>query len=162
MWTKHATYLTEHDLKMRNRSGIILIENNKLALIERHRNGLHYFAFPGGGIDEGESLEQAAVREAEEELGVVVGIQQKAAEVFINGNTQHYFLVSRISGDFGTGTGEEFGEYNPAHGTYLPLWISIENVLSKNVLPRELAELVVRCSQEGWANQASQIFSTKK
>ena len=162
MWTKHATYLTEHDLKMRNRSGIILIENNKLALIERHRNGLHYFAFPGGGIDEGESPEQAAVREAEEELGVVVGIQQKAAEVFINGNTQHYFLVSRISGDFGTGTGEEFGEYNPAHGTYLPLWISIENVLSKNVLPRELAELVVRCSQEGWANQASQIFSTKK
>lgn len=147
---------------MRNRSGIILIENNKLALIERHRNGLHYFAFPGGGIDEGESPEQAAVREAEEELGVVVGIQQKAAEVFINGNTQHYFLVSRISGDFGTGTGEEFGEYNPAHGTYLPLWISIENVLSKNVLPRELAELVVRCSQEGWANQASQIFSTKK
>ena len=147
---------------MRNRSGIILIENNKLALIERHRNGLHYFAFPGGGIDEGESPEQAAVREAEEELGVVVGIQQKAADVFINGNTQHYFLVSRISGDFGTGTGEEFGEYNPAHGTYLPLWISIENVLSKNVLPRELAELVVRCSQEGWANQASQIFSTKK
>ena len=162
MWTKHATYLTEHDLKMRNRSGIILIENNKLALIERHRNGLHYFAFPGGGIDEGESPEQAAVREAEEELGVVVGIQQKAAEVFINGNTQHYFLVSRISGDFGTGTGEEYSEYNPAFGTYLPLWIPIENILSKNVLPRELAELVVRCSQEGWANKAAQLFSKKK
>jgi hypothetical protein len=30
---------------MRNRSGIILIEDNKLALIERHRNGLHYFIF---------------------------------------------------------------------------------------------------------------------
>lgn len=162
MWTKHATYLTEHDLKMRNRSGIILIENNKLALIERHRNGLHYFAFPGGGIDEGESPEQAAVREAEEELGVVVEIQQKAAEVFINGNTQHYFLVSRISGDFGTGTGEEYSGDNPAYGTYLPLWIPIENILSKNVLPRELAELVVRCSQEGWANKTAQIFSTKK
>ncbi len=147
---------------MRNRSGIILIENNELALIERHRNGLHYFAFPGGGIDEGESPEQAAVREAEEELGVVVEIQQKAVEVFINGNTQHYFLVSRISGDFGTGTGEEFGEYNPAHGTYLPLWISIENVLSKNVLPRELAELVVRCTQEGWPRSSIQLFLEQK
>ena len=147
---------------MRNRSGIILIENNKLALIERHRNGLHYFAFPGGGIDEGESPEQAAVREAEEELGVVVEIQQKAAEVFINGNTQHYFLVYKISGDFGTGTGEEYSGDNPAYGTYLPLWIPIENILSKNVLPRELAELVVRCSQEGWANKTAQIFSTKK
>jgi 8-oxo-dGTP pyrophosphatase MutT (NUDIX family) len=147
---------------MRNRSGIILIENNKLALIERQRNGLHYFAFPGGGIDEGESPEQAAVREAEEELGVVVEVQQKAAEVFINGNTQHYFLVSRISGDFGTGTGEEFGEYNPAHGTYLPLWISIENVLSNNVLPRELAELVVRCTQAGWPRSSMQLFLEQK
>ena len=147
---------------MRNRSGIILIENNQLALIERHRNGLHYFAFPGGGIDEGESPEQAAVREAEEELGVVVEVQQKAAEVFINGNTQHYFLVSRISGDFGTGTGEEYGEYNPAHGTYLPLWISIENVLSNNVLPRELAELVVRCTQAGWPRSSIQLFLEQK
>jgi len=40
---------------MRNRSGIILIEDDKLALIERYRTGLHYFIFPGGGIDEGES-----------------------------------------------------------------------------------------------------------
>jgi 8-oxo-dGTP diphosphatase len=147
---------------MRNRSGIILIENNKLALIERQRNGLHYFAFPGGGIDEGESPEQAAVREAEEELGVVVEVQQKAAEVFINGNTQHYFLVSRISGDFGTGTGEEYGEYNPVHGTYLPLWISMETVLSKNVLPGELAELVVRCNQEGWPRDSIQLFLEQK
>ena len=37
---------------MKNRAGIILIEENKLALIERHRQGLNYFAFPGGGIDE--------------------------------------------------------------------------------------------------------------
>lgn len=147
---------------MRNRSGIILIENNKLALIERQRNGLHYFAFPGGGIDEGESPEQAAVREAEEELGVVVEVQQKAAEVFINGNTQHYFLVGRISGDFGTGTGEEYGEYNPVHGTYLPLWISMETVLRKNVLPRELAELVVRCNREGWPRSSIQLFLEQK
>lgn len=40
---------------MRIRSGIILIEENNLALIERHRAGLHYFAFPGGGMDEGET-----------------------------------------------------------------------------------------------------------
>ena len=80
---------------MRNRAGIILIEENKLALIERHRTGRHYFAFPGGGVDEGESLQQAAIREAEEELGIVVVIKQKVAEVFFNGNTQHYFLAKK-------------------------------------------------------------------
>jgi 8-oxo-dGTP diphosphatase len=147
---------------MRNRSGIILIEDNKLALIERHRNGLHYFIFPGGGIDEGESPEQAALREAEEELGIVVEIKQKTVELFINGNTQYYFLVTRISGEFGTGTGEEYGEYNPAYGTYLPLWMSLDDVLNNNVLPHELAELVVRCAGEGWPQIPIQIFLEKK
>ncbi len=55
---------------MRTRAGIVLIEDNKVALIERHRAGLDYFVFPGGGVDEGETPEQAAVREAMEELGV--------------------------------------------------------------------------------------------
>ncbi len=147
---------------MRNRAGVILIENNKLALIERHRNGLHYFAFPGGGIDKGETPEQAAVREAVEELGVLVEIQQKVAEVFLNGNTQHYFLVSRISGDFGTGTGEEYGEYHPAHGTYLPLWMAMDDVVNNNVLPRELAKVVLQCVKSGWPQTPVKIYVEKK
>ncbi|MCC6569407.1 MAG: NUDIX domain-containing protein, partial [Anaerolineales bacterium] len=60
---------------MRTRAGVVLIENNKIALIERHRAGLEYFVFPGGGVDEGESPEQAAVREAMEELGVEVVVK---------------------------------------------------------------------------------------
>ena len=147
---------------MRNRSGIILIENNQLALIERHRNGLHYFIFPGGGIDEGETPQQAAVREAEEELGIIVEIKQKTVELFINGNTQYYFLATRMSGEFGTGTGEEYGEYNPAYGTYLPLWMKLDDVLNNNVLPRELAELVVRFAYEGWPSVTVTILVEKK
>jgi 8-oxo-dGTP diphosphatase len=135
---------------MRQRSGIILIENNKLALIERHRAGKHYFAFPGGGVDEGESPEQAAIREAEEELGILVEIKQKIAEVVFNGNTQYYFLAEKLSGEFGSGTGEEFGEYNPVHGTYLPLWLPLADLPNNNVLPRELADLVVGSAKEGW------------
>ena len=147
---------------MRNRSGIILIEDNKLALIERHRTGLHYFIFPGGGIDDGESPEQTAIREAEEELGIIVAIIQKVAELFFKENTQHYYLVNKISGEFGTGTGEEYGEYNPAHGTYLPLWMPMEDVLNNNILPHELAELVVRCNREGWPQVPAKVFVEKK
>jgi 8-oxo-dGTP pyrophosphatase MutT (NUDIX family) len=62
---------------MRVRAGIVLIRDGKVALIERHRAGLDYFVFPGGGVDEGESPEQAAIREAMEELGVQVAIKQK-------------------------------------------------------------------------------------
>ena len=143
---------------MRQRSGIILIEENKLALIERHRAGRHYFAFPGGGVDKGETPEQAAVRETQEELGILVEVKQKVAEVIINGNTQFYFLAKKLSGEFGTGTGEEYGEYDPVHGTYLPLWMPLSDVLIQNVVPRELADLVVRSAAEGWQTEPATII----
>ncbi len=136
---------------MRNRAGIILIKDNKLALIERHRSDRHYFSFPGGGIDKDESPQEAAVREAEEELGIHVEIKQKVAEVVFWEKTQHYFLAENFSGEFGTGTGEEYGEYDPAHGTYQPIWMPLEDVLTHNVLPRQLADLVVRFANGGWS-----------
>ena len=147
---------------MRQRSGIILIEDNKLALIERHRAEKHYYAFPGGGVDKGETPEQAAIREAEEELGIVVEIKKKVAEVFFNGKTQYYFLAEKVSGEFGTGTGEEYGEYNPVHGTYHPLWMPLADVLTHNVLPRELADLVVRFAKEGWPAEPVIIIEEKR
>ena len=46
------------------RSGVILIEHDKLALIKRIRSGETYYVSPGGGIEPGETAETAAVREA--------------------------------------------------------------------------------------------------
>ena len=146
---------------MRIRAGCILIEDNQLALIERYRAGRHYFSFPGGGVDEGESLEQAVIREVEEELGLQVDVIRKIAEVHFNGKLQHYFLVERIGGVFGTGTGEEYGEYDPKYGTYQPLWMALDEVLHNNVLPRELAEFVVQSAKEGWPVQAVIITDNK-
>jgi 8-oxo-dGTP diphosphatase len=147
---------------MRNRAGIILVKDNKLALVERHRSDRHYFSFPGGGIDKEESPEEAAIREAEEELGIVVELKQKVAVVVLWEKTQHYFLAENFSGEFGTGTGEEFGEYNPEHGTYQPIWMPLADVLTHNVLPRELADLVVRFAKEGWPVEPVIIIDEKR
>ena len=101
---------------MRLRAGIVLIQENQVALIERHRAGIHYLIFPGGGVDVGESFEQAAIRETKEELGIDVAIKQKVAEVHIRGKSQQvYFLVEQLGGEFGTGTGEEFAASNRDH-----------------------------------------------
>jgi 8-oxo-dGTP pyrophosphatase MutT (NUDIX family) len=145
---------------MRSRAGIILIEDDKLALMERHRQGRHYFSFPGGGVDEGETDEQAAIREAWEELGIRVEVLQKAAEVMReNKRRQVYFLVKQTSGEFGTGTGEEYDEPNPEYGTYHPMWMPMDEVLHQNVVPHELAEMVVRSHKEGWSESTQIIIS---
>ena len=139
---------------MRIRAGVVLIEDNKVALIERHRAGLDYFVFPGGGVDEGETVEKAAVREAREELGVEVVIKQKVAEIHIETSTQIYFLVERVAGEFGTGTGEEFIDSDPSdpsEGIYVPIWMPIEELSQRgNIYPAELVEVVVRSMREGW------------
>ena len=139
---------------MRTRAGVVLIQENKVALIERHRAGLDYFVFPGGGVDEGESPEQAAIREALEELGLQVAIKQKVAEVQLGKRSrQIYFLVEQIGGEFGTGTGEEFDADpdHPQQGIYIPIWMSIDQLPQyTNVYPAELAKLVVKSVKEGW------------
>lgn len=139
---------------MRTRAGIVLIEDNKVALIERHRAGLDYFVFPGGGVDEGESPEQAAVREAMEELGVEVVIRQKVAEIQIETSRQIYFLVERVAGEFGTGRGEEFTDSDPSdpsEGIYVPIWMPIEELSQREkVYPVQLVEIVIKSIREGW------------
>jgi 8-oxo-dGTP pyrophosphatase MutT (NUDIX family) len=140
---------------MRIRAGIVLIQRNKVALIERHRAGLEYFVFPGGGVDEGETPEQAAVREALEELGIHIALKQKIAEVqFGQRSRQVYFLVEQVGGEFGTGTGEEFMIIDPDHpqrGIYIPIWMPIAELPQRtNVYPADISRLVVKSVEEGW------------
>ena len=86
---------------MRIRAGVVLVENGKVALIERHRAGRHYYVFPGGGVDEGETTEQAAIREVEEETGLQVTLERKLAEIYFGLSEQVYYLAERLDGKFG-------------------------------------------------------------
>lgn len=52
---------------MRLRVTLIIVHNGEILLIDRRRNGRSYFVTPGGGVEPGESLAQAACREAREE-----------------------------------------------------------------------------------------------
>lgn len=145
---------------MRIRAGIVLIQDRKVALIERHRAGLDYFVFPGGGVDEGETPEQAAIREAMEELGVEVAITQKIFEIqFGQKSRQVYFLAEQTGGEFGTGAGEEYTDADPNdpdEGVYSPIWMPIEELpLHEKIYPVEVANLVLKSVKAGWHDVAS-------
>ncbi len=116
----------------RDRAGVVLVDGGRVALIERHRDGLHYFVFPGGGVEPGESFEEAAVREAAEELGLEVRLGELIAEIEFGG-TQRYFRASVVGGELGTGPGSFSGE-----GTYAPVWVGLGELGGLDVRPEEL------------------------
>jgi len=152
---------------MRVRAGIVLIQDGRVALIERHRAGMDYFVFPGGGMDEGETPEQAAIREAMEELGIEVAIKQKVSEIqFGQKSRQIYFLVDQVGGEFGTGAGEEYTDADPddpEEGIYIPIWMLIDELpLHQNIYPANVSELVVRSLTEGWEKNTQVIFEQPK
>ncbi len=135
---------------MSYRAAIILIQNGQIALVERHRQDLHYFTFPGGHVDPGETPEVTAIRETEEELGLQVVIERLIAEVWWQGSPQFYYLVKAIGGAFGTGSGEELTHPEPTKGTYTPMWMPLGELLTQPVLPRLVAEMVHEAQTKGW------------
>jgi len=133
------------------RSGVILIDNNKIALIERIRDAKHYYVFPGGQVEKGELLEDAAIREAMEELGLAVKIKRLAAIIQFQNEIQYYYLVESLSGLFGSGTGPEMvGTYPPENGTYKAVWLPIENMNKFTILPPPLCKLIIQYKNGVW------------
>ena len=138
---------------MSYRAAIILVETERVALIERRRAGQHYFTFPGGHVEAGEQPEQAAVRETLEELGLQVKVIRLLGKMGWHGGWQYYYLVENVGGTFGSGTGEEMLHPRPERGTYHPTWLAVDELATQPVLPREMAVLVSGWVRAGWPEE---------
>lgn len=139
---------------MKPRAAVILIQKEKIALIERYKAGRHYFVFPGGKIEPHESAPEAAAREAREELGLEVKIGPMVAEIWYRGSAQYYFLAEEARGQFGKGDGAEMKSLPGSEkGTYLPVWLPIDDLSSQPVLPRLMAVMVEKSLTKPWPKE---------
>lgn len=89
-------------------TAIIPFPENKILLIKRNTIPFKgYWGLPGGRMDQGETLEQTAVREVKEETGLDVEIVRKIGEYIEKGikddvEYEYYptcFLVKRVGGE---------------------------------------------------------------
>ena len=143
------------------RAGLILIHNQNIALIERHRSALHYFIFPGGQMEKGESLQQTVIREAQEELGLYVRIDRLIATIIYQNIPQYYYLVAEFSGKFGTGQGPEMvGAYPVESGTYHPVWMPVQSLRKYDIRPALLIPLVEQGILGNWPVPAVTLEET--
>jgi len=57
---------------MRKRVTLFIVDDDKILMIHRNREGNLYYVVPGGGVEEGETVIEAAHREAAEETGLTI------------------------------------------------------------------------------------------
>ncbi len=135
---EHAL-LEEVKTNLRDSSRVILIQDGKIALIRRVKNEAEYYVVPGGGIEDGETAEQTAIREGKEELGLEVSIDRLIHIDEWHG-VHHFFLVKSLSGVFGTGTGPEFYNHAEEKGIYEPVWMDLEKVHEIELRPSSILQ----------------------
>ena len=133
-------------------AGIIFIDGG-IALM--HRVGVikrkdiqEYYTFPGGGLEEGETLEEGTIREIKEEFGIDVKVVKKLYELESKrfNQKEYFFLCEYVSGKFGTGQGPEFSN-NPKYidsGKYIPEIIKKEEIKNIPLLPPEIKDKLIK------------------
>jgi len=131
--------------KSNKRAVGIIIQENKILLLRRIKDGKKYFVFPGGSVEKDESVEDALIRELKEELCVDAKIDRFLFDFYIApnpyeiGRTSHFFLVKEFSGVPELGGPEK--ERMNKNNQYYPEWHNLSEALNCPTLYPEEAKV---------------------
>ena len=76
----------------------IIIEDDYIYAFFRRKNGREYYAFPGGGVEEGEIPEETVVRELKEEFSVDIEVIKYLDTKEEESTIVNFFLCKIING----------------------------------------------------------------
>ncbi len=122
----------------------IIIKDGKIALMERHKKGRHFFVFPGGGREKGETEKECCEREVLEEFGIKVKAKNMIYQIFQNNTKQGFFVCDWIDGEIHKTDAEEYTKKDVnISGTYDPGLFDLELLKTLPVKPSEIKDVLI-------------------
>jgi 8-oxo-dGTP diphosphatase len=134
---------------VRVRAGALVIRAERILLIGFEEDGEPFYEIPGGGVEDGETLHAAVVRELREESGLSGTVVQEVARVWKGGRREHYFLLE-AEGEIGS------EETLDNHGG-TPTWVPVTQLPTTPVWPRRLAWRVAHWHTTRWPTQPAEL-----
>ncbi len=119
---------------------VVIVEEGKVLLV-KHQDGEEIaWVFPGGRVEENESVAEAAIRECKEETGYDIELKGVCYIQEYDIYYVTYFYSSIIGGNLTLGSDPEL----PKEKQILRevKWIELKDLKSYQVYPQKLAELI--------------------
>ena len=116
---------------MRKLVRAIITRDDKLLVMKRYKYGDTYYTLIGGGVDPGETPEEALVREIDEETSLIIEDFRKVIVEAPWGKygEQHIYLCEDPGGDVVLRTDAIEAKLNKnKNNTYKPMWLNIERL----------------------------------
>jgi mutator protein MutT len=138
----------------RDRAAAILVHDDQLLVMYRMTSGRSYYVFPGGGIDAGETAQQAVVREIDEEASIAITVERLLYELYYdNGDTHYYFLCKYLAGE--PRLRNDTNEYRETlrGDLHKPMWLGLSALPGVVLYPAEVKDELIRDVTAGFSDR---------
>ena len=138
----------------KTRAVVILIKDDEILLMHRKKKGNEYFVFLGGGVEDGETVEQAAIRELEEESTIEAKISKLLYRHIYDNNTEQFFyLCDYIKGEPKLSEdSDEYRKMSEGREFYEPLWVKKDELKNLLIYPLEIRDLLIKDIKNNFIN----------
>lgn len=128
---------------VKKRANVLIKNKGKILLMHRIKNGIEYFVLPGGGVEDGESIVDAAIREAKEETGLDVTIDGELWKYHnsTDDRDHFYYLVTKYSGSLKLG-GHEVDRVSETNKYFLE-WHDLRKLNDVKFFPEDIKTKVL-------------------